>query len=54
MCDRRKHGIPHVSPCESASIVRTVSEEAVRRGVRWFYKKTDSTLRGNIGSEIDA
>jgi len=43
----------HVSPCESASIVRTVSEEAVRRGVRWFYKKTDSTLRGNIGSEID-
>lgn len=44
----------HSSLCESASIVRTVSEEAIRRGVRWFYKKSDSTLRGNIGSEIDA
>lgn len=34
--------------------VRTATKTLKRAGVRLFYKKIDSTLRGNIGAELDA
>ena len=34
-------------------VLRVVSN-AIAYGVKYFYKKTDSTLRGNIGSELTA
>ncbi len=42
-------------PAQSAyERVRLLTKAAVRVGVRYFYKKTDSTLRGNIGAELSA
>ena len=38
----------------AASIIRDICDNAKKVGVRNIYKKTDSTLRGNIGSELDA
>lgn len=34
--------------------VASVVQQCADAGVRYFYKKTDSTLRGNIGSELSA
>ncbi|MGI5846280.1 MAG: four-carbon acid sugar kinase family protein [Alphaproteobacteria bacterium] len=34
--------------------IRHVTEMLNRAGVSWIYKKIDSTLRGNIGAELDA
>jgi D-threonate/D-erythronate kinase len=34
--------------------VRTIARHALKAGVKFFYKKTDSTLRGNIGAELHA
>ena len=34
--------------------VRKVVESGRQVGVDYFYKKTDSTLRGNLGAELDA
>lgn len=44
----------HLPPAQAAEIVRYVVEDAVRAGVQCIYKKTDSGLRGNIGSELTA
>jgi len=44
----------HLSPAEAAVRVRQVVQLAQRKGVESFYKKTDSTMRGNIGSELEA
>jgi uncharacterized protein YgbK (DUF1537 family) len=44
----------HLSPMEAAGRVRQAVQLAQRRGVASFYKKTDSTLRGNVGSELAA
>lgn len=44
----------HLLSGEAAEKVRTVTEAALAAGVSHFYKKTDSTLRGNIGSELEA
>ena len=44
----------HLLPEESMEKVSHVLEIAIKSGIKWFYKKTDSTLRGNIGAELDA
>ncbi|GAI95895.1 unnamed protein product, partial [marine sediment metagenome] len=44
----------HLSPAEAAVRVRQVVQLAQRKGVESFYKKNDSTMRGNIGSELEA
>jgi uncharacterized protein YgbK (DUF1537 family) len=44
----------HLSATEAAARVETVVKLACEAGVRFFYKKTDSTLRGNIGAELQA
>lgn len=44
----------HVSPDEAASRVYQQARWAIGRGFSTIYKKTDSTLRGNIGSELRA
>jgi len=38
----------------AAAVVRDLVEHGQTAGVEFFYKKTDSTLRGNIGAELDA
>jgi uncharacterized protein YgbK (DUF1537 family) len=44
----------HLSAKEAADRVRQIAELGMRAGVKCFYKKTDSTLRGNIGAELEA
>jgi D-threonate/D-erythronate kinase len=44
----------HVGPEEAARQVRDCVRLAAREGTVFFYKKTDSTLRGNIGAELSA
>jgi len=44
----------HLAPAEAAERVSRLTREAVRRGFTHFYKKTDSTLRGNVGAELAA
>ena len=44
----------HLPPEEAAAVVRQIVSDAVRHGVRYIYKKTDSGLRGNIGAELSA
>jgi uncharacterized protein YgbK (DUF1537 family) len=44
----------HVEAGVAAERVRRVAEVGVAAGVRYFFKKTDSTLRGNIGAELQA
>ena len=44
----------HASPAVAAARVEGVAAAAYDAGVRHFYKKVDSTLRGNIGAELDA
>ncbi len=39
---------------EAAGKVRKIVQAARRCGVAFFYKKTDSTLRGNVGAELEA
>jgi uncharacterized protein YgbK (DUF1537 family) len=43
----------HLAPEEAAARVRRAVERGLSLGIRRFYKKTDSTLRGNIGSELE-
>ena len=45
-------GSRHLLPEDAYRIVNRLSEAAVRAGVPFLYKKTDSALRGNIGSEL--
>ena len=44
----------HLSATEAAARVEMVVRRARAAGVKHFYKKTDSTLRGNIGAELQA
>jgi len=44
----------HISPSEAAERVKRVVRKGLRAGVGSIYKKTDSVLRGNIGSELAA
>ncbi len=44
----------HVRPAEAARRVEQVARAACNRGIGEFYKKTDSTLRGNVGVELAA
>ena len=44
----------HLSAAEAAARVETVVRRARAAGVERFYKKTDSTLRGAIGAELQA
>lgn len=39
---------------QAYKVVRNIAEDAVRLGVAVIFKKTDSALRGNIGSELAA
>jgi uncharacterized protein YgbK (DUF1537 family) len=39
---------------QAAAIVEDAAREARRRGIEYLYKKTDSTLRGNIAAELAA
>ena len=42
----------HLSPNEAKQKVLCLTQQAIQAGVPYFYKKTDSTLRGNVGSEL--
>jgi D-threonate/D-erythronate kinase len=44
----------HAAPEEAARRVYGLARAALQAGVRMVYKKTDSTLRGNIGAELGA
>jgi uncharacterized protein YgbK (DUF1537 family) len=44
----------HIAPEQAAERVRKIGQLRMAAGVRCFYKKTDSTLRGNIGAELEA
>ena len=44
----------HLSPAEAFQRVYQVAQQGVQLGIPQFYKKTDSTLRGNVGSELAA
>ena len=44
----------HLSATEAATRVEMVVRRARSAGVELFYKKTDSTLRGNVGAELQA
>lgn len=44
----------HMSPQDAYSAVSGIVAAAARAGVSCIYKKTDSALRGNIGSELTA
>ena len=44
----------HARPAEAARTIYALAREGRDRGARYLYKKTDSTLRGNIGSELGA
>jgi D-threonate/D-erythronate kinase len=44
----------HLPPKEAADRVYGLARAALEAGVRMVYKKTDSTLRGNIGAELGA
>jgi uncharacterized protein YgbK (DUF1537 family) len=47
-------GSRHLPRREAYARVRATAEEAHRRGCRRFYKKIDSTFRGNVGAELEA
>lgn len=44
----------HLDPREAYDRVAAMAKKAVAAGIEHIYKKTDSTLRGNIGSELTA
>lgn len=44
----------HLPAKDAADVVRRLAETGVQGGFTHFYKKTDSTLRGNIGAELEA
>ena len=44
----------HLAPELAAAQVTRVLQQAHKPGVRLIYKKTDSTLRGNIAAELEA
>ena len=44
----------HLSAEKAYEAVYSLVEKAVKAGIQYIYKKTDSVLRGNIGSELSA
>ncbi len=42
----------HLPAPDSEQVIRTLALSARERGIRLLFKKTDSTLRGNIASEL--
>ena len=44
----------HIASYKAYQIVRGLAERAIAAGVPHIFKKTDSALRGNIGSELTA
>lgn len=44
----------HLEPDEAYQVVYDITKSACRIGIPHIYKKTDSALRGNIGSELKA
>lgn len=44
----------HLSPEEAYARIYNITKEATKAGVKYIYKKTDSVMRGNIGSELSA
>lgn len=44
----------HKSPGEAYQIVYKIAKPALEAGVSYLFKKTDSALRGNIGTELTA
>ena len=44
----------HVKPEEAYRMVYGIAKRACESGIPYLYKKTDSALRGNIGSELKA
>ena len=44
----------HMQPEEAYGTIYEIAAKAKKQGIKYIYKKTDSTLRGNIGSEIEA
>ena len=47
-------GSRHCSRSEAKKRVASVVKKALRKGCRRFYKKIDSTFRGNVGAELEA
>lgn len=44
----------HAGPEDAYQTVYAITKRAVESGIPYLYKKTDSALRGNIGSELEA
>lgn len=44
----------HLKKEEAYEIVGSIMEKAMESGVSYIYKKTDSAMRGNVGSELAA
>lgn len=44
----------HIGPEKAYKKVFSITEKAKNAGISYIYKKTDSALRGNIGSELTA
>lgn len=44
----------HLAAEEAYDIIADLTKRAVKAGVSYIYKKTDSALRGNIGAELSA
>lgn len=44
----------HLDASEAYQVVYDITKKAVGYGIPFIYKKTDSALRGNIGSELSA
>jgi D-threonate/D-erythronate kinase len=44
----------HLLPEEAAVKIYKVLDSVTGYGIKWYFKKTDSTMRGNIGSELEA
>lgn len=44
----------HIDPIEAAGRIRRILKLGKKAGVQHYFKKTDSTMRGNIGAELEA
>lgn len=44
----------HISPEETYDVIYSIVKSGLKAGIQLFYLKTDSALRGNIGSSIKA
>ena len=44
----------HLPPREAYRVIYRAVQNALSSGVSYIYKKTDSALRGNVGSELSA